>query len=72
MINFHGLFCNAQRCRILVPLRYQKSAPQSITEKPMEYYLDEWFVMTPYVAGLFHPAMFSYSITIILLKEVWK
>ena len=24
----------------------------------MEYHLDEWFVITPYVAGLLHPAMF--------------
>ena len=43
--------------------RYQSSAPQSITEKPMEYQLDEWFVMTPYVGALLHPAMFSYLIT---------
>ena len=39
MMNFHGLFRNALRCRIL------------ITEKPMEYHLDEWYVMTLYVAG---------------------
>ena len=52
--------------------RYQNSAPQSITEMPMEYHLDEWFVMTPYVAGLLHPAIISHLITIILLKEVWK
>ena len=32
---------------------------QSIKEKPMEYHLDEWFEMTPYVAGLLHPAIFS-------------
>ena len=30
----------------------QNSVPQSITKKPMEvYYLDELFVITPYVAG---------------------
>ena len=35
-------------------------------EKPMEYHLDEWFVMTPYVAGLLHPAIRfdnNYSVT---------
>ena len=58
IINFHGLFRNALRCektgacRKLMPLRYTveapifsrnwNSAPESITEKPMEvYYLDE-------------------------------
>ena len=35
------------------------SAPQSITEKPMEvYYLDEWIVITLHVAGFLHPARF--------------
>ena len=30
--------------------RHQNLAPQSITEKPMEvYYLDKWFVITPYM-----------------------
>ena len=37
-----------------------------------EYHMDEWYVMTSYVAGLLHLAMFSYLITIILLKEVSK
>ena len=44
-------------------LRYRKgtsfSAPQSITEKPMEvYYLDEWIIITLHVAGFLHPAIF--------------
>ena len=35
------------------------SAPQSIAEKPMEvYYLDEWIIITLYVAGFLHPAIF--------------
>ena len=35
------------------------SAPQSITEKPMEvYYLDEWIIITLHVAGFLHPAIF--------------
>ena len=34
---------------------------QSITEKPMEvYYLDEWIIITLYVAGFPHPAIFKY------------
>ena len=34
-------------------------APQSITEKPMEvYYLDEWIITTLHVAGFLHPAIF--------------
>ena len=40
--------------------RNQNLAPQSIAEKPMEvYYLNKCFVIiTLYVAGLLHPAMF--------------
>ena len=35
------------------------SAPRSITEKPMEdYYLDEWIIITLHVAGFLHPALF--------------
>ena len=34
-------------------------APQSITEKPMEvYYLDEWIIITLHVGGFLHPAIF--------------
>ena len=34
-------------------------APQSITEKPMEvYYLDEWIIISLHVAGFLHPAIF--------------
>ena len=37
----------------------QNSAPQNITERPMKVnYLDKWFPITPYVAGVLHPAMF--------------
>ena len=37
----------------------QNSAPQNITERPMRVnYLDKWFPITPYVAGVLHPAMF--------------
>ena len=38
------------------------SAPQSITEKPMDvYYLDEWIIITLHVAGfLKHPAICWY------------
>ena len=36
-------------------IRNQNSPPQGITEKPMEvYYLDEWFVITPYIAGFYN------------------
>ena len=38
--------------------RYQNLTPQSITEKTVEVYLDEWFVITPYATGLLHPAIF--------------
>ena len=45
--------------RALVFSRNQNLAPQSITKKPMEvYWLDQWYVITPYVAGLLHPAIF--------------
>ena len=47
-----------------VPQRHQYSAgtsfsaPLSITEKLMEvYYLDEWIIITLYVAGFLHPAI---------------
>ena len=37
------------------------SAPQNITEKPMEvYYLDEWIMIILHVAGFLHPAIFWY------------
>ena len=37
------------------------SASQNITEKPMEvYYLDEWIIITLHVAGFLHPAIFWY------------
>ena len=36
-------------------------APQSITEKPMEvYYLDEWIIIILHIAGFLHPAIFQY------------
>ena len=41
-----------------IPYGHQYSAPQSITEKPMEvYYLDEWIIITLHVAGFLHPAI---------------
>ena len=40
--------------------RPQFSAHQSTTEKPMEvYYLDEWIIITLHVAGFLHPAIFQ-------------
>ena len=45
--------------------RHQYSAPQSITEKPMEvYYLDEWIIITLHVAGFLHQQYFNTSITV--------
>ena len=39
--------------------RNKNLAPQNITEKLMEvYYLDEWSLITLYVAGLLHPVIF--------------
>ena len=41
-------------------LQEPDSAPQCITEKPMEiYHLDEWFVIMLCVAGLLQPAVFQ-------------
>ena len=63
--NFHKF--KKQRCSGLLrptvraPVfgRHQFSALQSITEKPMEvYYLDEWIIITLHVAGFLHPAIF--------------
>ena len=49
------------------------SAPRSITEKPMEvYYLDEWIIITLHVAGfLYIQHYFNTSITV-LTNQVWK
>ena len=47
--------------RALVFGRHLFSAPQSITEKPMEvYYRDELIIITLHVAGFLHPAIFWY------------
>ena len=46
----------ADSCIVRSPVfgRNQNLAPQSIMAKPIEvYYLDKWFVITPYVAGLY-------------------
>ena len=64
MTSVKTLYCSAiceGTIRAPVFRRNENSAPQSITEKPMEvYYLDKWFVITQYmyVAGLLHPEIF--------------
>ena len=66
------LFYCTRRIKAWAPVlgRNQTSVPQVIMENLIEvYYLDEWFVITSYVAGLLHSAMFWKLITILLKWE---
>ena len=51
--------------------RNQHLAPQNFMEKPREaYYLDKWFVITLYVAGL-HPANHNSVYTRCILQQIF-
>ena len=58
-------------CTVRVPVfgRNQNMAPPSITEKPVEvYYLDEWIIITLYVAGLLRTS----NNILILPSQFWQ